>query len=110
MDLGAEDASLREHDGQQDTDIRDLTRVTADSRFPILKNTMHVTGQQYDIESLIRRQVYGPEATLRKLPLWGADEWNFEWPTPEAFLEMGLDVSVDSILFKSDAQTFLTYV
>ena len=44
------------------------------------------------------------------MPLWGSNEWDFEWPTPEAFIEMDPDVYVSSILFKSDAQTFLTYV
>ena len=42
-------------------------------------------------------------AELRKLPLWGIVEPNFEWPTPEAYALMGPDVSVTSIDFKTYA-------
>ena len=49
--------------------------------------------------------------TLRKLPLWGSDEWNFEWPTHEDFMQMGPDVSVTSVEFKTDnSKKFLTSV
>ena len=72
--LKDEDASLRRHDSQQDNEIEDL----------------------------LTDQLYGPEATLKRLPLWGGDEWDFEWPTPEVFAQMRPDARVSSIIFKSD--------